>query len=100
MKVYDYYHKNQFILIDGKDVSFQSYDSEVVRIKDNVIWLGRNWDYSNTTLRHLYLFLQEYCYWLWLEIEETKQLKKFNSYLTTINYMINNDMLNYDYDII
>lgn len=100
MKVRQFKHANQFILIDGNDVSFQSYESEVLRIKDNVVWFGRDWNYSMTTLKHLYEFVQEYCYWLWLEIEETKKVNHFNSYVATIKYMINNDMLNYDYDII
>lgn len=61
MKVEQFYSKNQFRLY-GKGVnSFQSYDSLVVSIdaKGNIT-LGRDWDYSTTTSKYVYLFLEEY----------------------------------------
>lgn len=40
----------------------QSYDSLVVKISydGNKIVLGRDWDYSTTTSKHVYMFLEEY----------------------------------------
>ena len=47
---------------DVKRISFQSYDSECCRIDYNegnvVVTFGRDYNYSNTTLRHLYGFLR------------------------------------------
>lgn len=61
MRVEQFYSKNQF-RIYGKGINnFQSYDSLVVSIDANgVITLGRDWDYSITTSKYVYLFLEEY----------------------------------------
>ena len=54
--------KNQFVIVfvDGSIV-FQSYDSTIATIDyyGNVT-LGRRWDYSATTRKHLYSFLRKY----------------------------------------
>ena len=59
---------NQFKITDFDNhgdvsrISFQSYDSECCRIDYNdgnvVVTFGRDYNYSNTTLRHLYGFLR------------------------------------------
>ena len=61
MKVRNLENKNQFILEDEKTIIFQSYDSTIAIYNKNskVIVLGRDWDYSKTTLKHLYLFIDE-----------------------------------------
>lgn len=63
MKVEQFYNKNQFHLYgEGKDL-LQSYNSLVVVIdpqNEDKIILGRDWDYSTTTSKHVYLFLEEY----------------------------------------
>ena len=61
MKVEKFYNKNQFIIRgEGKTV-FQSYQSEIAEIdKNGNLTLGIDWDYSRTTLKHLYLFLNNY----------------------------------------
>lgn len=61
MKVENFYNKNQFIIRgEGKTV-FQSYKSEIAEIsKNGKLTLGIDWDYSITTLKHLYLFLNDY----------------------------------------
>jgi hypothetical protein len=51
---------NQFIINTPKATYFQSYDSVVAKIDEkrgNLI-LSDNWDYSNTTRKHLYIFLR------------------------------------------
>ena len=54
---------NHFIIYTPKATYFQSYQSVVAKIdkKGNLI-LSENWDYSNTTRKHLYIFLRMYGY--------------------------------------
>ena len=65
MKVQNFLHANQFI-IDNEDwlVTFQSYNSKIVDIDYNnkIVWIYKDWDYSKTTLRHFYAFLNEYAF--------------------------------------
>lgn len=65
MKVEQFEHANQFrIYGEGKNI-LQSYNSKVVEITEyqgcyQCITLGRDWDYSTTTSKHVYDFLDEY----------------------------------------
>ena len=60
--VQQFYNKNQFIINTEKEITFQSYDSTIATInkKTGVLTFGADWDYSTTTLKHLYLFLNDY----------------------------------------
>lgn len=60
--VQQFYNKNQFIINTEKEITFQSYDSTIATInkKTGVLTLDKDWDYSHTTLKHLYLFLNDY----------------------------------------
>lgn len=63
MKVKQFYNKNQFVITDDKSKKtvFQSYASTIAEIDDTgKLTLFRDWDYSHTTRKHLYLFLQDY----------------------------------------
>ena len=61
MKVEQFYNKNQFHLYGAGIDILQSYDSTVVSINNNgTITLGLDWDYSTTTSKHVYMFLEEY----------------------------------------
>lgn len=62
IKVSNFYNKNQFLIEDDEKLIFQSYDSTVAILENGQLILGKNWDYSNTTLRHLYKFLEDYYY--------------------------------------
>ena len=64
MKVEQFYNKNQFIIFGGDAiVTFQSYQSIIANFnKKGTLNLFKNWDYSKTTLKHLYLFLNDYKY--------------------------------------
>ena len=54
---------NQFVIRHNGEVFFQSYNSLVAKIdKDNVLHLSQYWDYSNTTMKHLRIFLDDYGY--------------------------------------
>ena len=62
MYIRQFYNKNQFIMNDEKKIVFQSYDSIIAVIdkKSGEIVFGNDWDYSKTTRKHLYLFLNDY----------------------------------------
>lgn len=64
MYIKQFYNKNQFIMNDDKKIIFQSYDSIIAVIdkKSGKIVFGNDWNYSNTTRKHLYLFLNDYKY--------------------------------------
>ena len=52
---------NKFIIKTTKTIYFQSYRSVVAKIdKNGRLILSENWDYSNTTRKHLYIFLRMY----------------------------------------
>lgn len=59
MKIEQFKNKNQFIIRDEGKIFLQSYDSLVAKIENGVLYLGDDWDYSQTTLRHLYAFFDE-----------------------------------------
>lgn len=69
MKVEQFINKNQFHLYNCNGEKYdtdilQSYNSQVVLIKEKAwgkeITLGIDWDYSTTTSKHVYAFLEEY----------------------------------------
>ena len=72
MKVEQFYNKNQFIIESENLIEFQSYKSLVANInkKTGILTLGIDWDYSNTTMRHLYLFIDDYKHYLKKDICE------------------------------
>ena len=59
-----FYNKNQFIMDDDKKIVFKSYNSIIAVIdkKTGALFFGNDWNYSNTTRKHLYLFLSDYKY--------------------------------------
>ena len=63
MKVEQFLNRNQFRLYDTNINILQSYNSKVVEIKGHeyqFIILGKDWDYSTTTSKHVYAFLDKY----------------------------------------
>lgn len=64
MKVENLENKNQFIILgDNGEIEFQSYSSRIAKInKSGSLELSSRWDYSKTTLKHLYIFLDKYFY--------------------------------------
>ena len=60
MKVEQFYALNQFHLYGEGKQCLQSYNSLVVKIENYTITLGRDWDYSTTTSKYVYMFLEEY----------------------------------------
>lgn len=53
--------KNQFVILgDEGEAIFQSYDSIIAKIEGGEVDFGKNWDYSTTTSKYLYKFLNQY----------------------------------------
>lgn len=59
---------NHFIIVEGNKRILQSYDS-IVAIVDrdaegsDLLTLGRDWDYSRTTMKYVHQFLQQTLGW-------------------------------------
>ena len=58
--------RNQFIITEGNTTVFQSYGSRVCEIVkpcgmgfDTLVRFGNDWNYSQTTSKHLYNFLRQ-----------------------------------------
>lgn len=99
MKVKNFYNKNQFLIESDELIQFQSYDSLVASIdkKKGILILGIDWDYSNTTMKHLYIFIDDFRYYLKKDINELfiylyreKNKRKY------IQKLIDNKKIEYD----
>lgn len=102
-KAEQFYNKNQYVLRDGKGIIFQSYNSiiAVYNYDDKTLTLGKDWDYSTTTSKHLYLFIDDYVdtltdegYLLSSEIRSTSNKRKL------INKYIEKGIINYEEDLV
>ena len=58
--------RNQFVIKEKKTTAFQSYNSRICEIVkpcgmgfDVLVRFGRDWNYSQTTAKHLYSFLRQ-----------------------------------------
>jgi len=62
MKIQQLENKNQFVIDNESEVFFQSYNSLIARYdrKKQTLQLSEDWNYSNTTRKHLYLFIRNY----------------------------------------
>lgn len=83
MKVEQFKVKNQFIIRDGDKAIFQSYNSTIA-IVENIgigkvqITLGADWNYSTTTSKYLYMFLEKEAglYELYSQSNKRKYIEK------------------------
>ena len=92
MKVEQFKNKNQFRIYGNGENNLQSYDSLVCTITNyqgckQCVILGRDWDYSNTTRKHVYLFLEEYAD---VRLNNVPNKRKF------IQELINQNIIKYD----
>lgn len=91
-KIKQFYVKNQFINESDDVVIFQSYDSLIASYdKTNKILVldSYYWDYSRTTIKYLYRFINEYCYNIFhSNINSKKQVK----HLINNGYIILKDL--------
>ena len=103
MKVRQLENKNQFIMENEKEVIFQSYDSIIAiinKITKNLT-LGCDWDYSRTTLKHLYIFLREYQYNLdYIEQHEILNALQSNNTKKYIQNLIDKKTIKYESELI
>lgn len=101
MKLEQFYNKNQFIIRgEGKTV-FQSYASTIAEIdKNGQLTLGIDWDYSRTTLKHLYLFLNDYIILLNANLKEyIKELQNKSNKKAYIQKLIDDGTIKYNEDL-
>lgn len=54
--------RNQFTIYNDGKRYFQSYDSLIAEWDGDKLTLGRDWDYSVTTMKYLWIWLREECY--------------------------------------
>lgn len=54
---------NQFVIRTKKATYFQSYRSVVCKLDGINIVLSTDWEYSKTTMKHLYIFLRSMGYY-------------------------------------
>lgn len=95
MEVSQFYNKNQFIITSDRKTVFQSYNSTIAVIDEKGLTLGRNWDYSKTTMKHLYLFLEEKCY-----LEVWRNIQDKSNKRAAIQKMIDDGLIVYDESLI
>lgn len=75
-------NKNQFYLEDANGVEwFQSYSSLVAKVEGGILSLGSAWDYSHTTLKHLYIFLLNWVYCKNINDDELRASKNKRAYI-------------------
>ena len=88
MKIKNFHHLNQFVLSDWSKDYFQSYQSMICKVAHDkselTFWC--DWDYSITTLKHLYMFLYEY---VWIDGLNKKSLQKAIDEWSITNWYIN-----------
>lgn len=95
LKVFQFYNKNQFLLKGSEKVIFQSYQSTVALWEPykQTLTLGVDWDYSHTTLKHLYMFINEYVTIKELNCYEFRTCKNKKAY---IKKLIDKDIIKFD----
>lgn len=64
---------NQFVIKTTKATYFQSYNSVVCKLDGINIMLSTDWDRSNTTRKHLYIFLRQNGYY---NLSTAKEVRK------------------------
>lgn len=74
IKVGEELGKNQYVLLTGKDIIFQSYNSTIAIVRcGELIYIGTDWNYSRTTSKFRNLFFKKYL----KKLDTTKELKKY-----------------------
>lgn len=76
IKIIEELGARQTIIGTGKDIIFQSYNSTIAIIRlGELIYIGKDWDYSKTTSKFRNIFFKKYL----KKLDTTKELKKFIS---------------------
>lgn len=78
--VKQFHNKNQFLILGDDFATFQSYNSTIATIENKgtkyKLTVYGDWDYSQTTLKHFYLFIKEFMPDFWALYLEHAQNKK------------------------
>lgn len=65
---------NQFEIFNNGNIVFQSYSTLIAKVDDNgYLYVTKYWDYSKTTMKHLWIFLE--CHG-WSAISNPKEMRK------------------------
>ena len=51
--------RNQFVVEKDGKTYFQSYETIIAEVNKDKVTLSKDWVYSTTTLKHLYIFLRQ-----------------------------------------
>lgn len=103
-KVKQLENKNQFLMEDEKQAIFQSYDS-IIAIYDkenHSLTFGCDWDYSKTTLKHLYIYLRDVIYYD-MTLEQKQDIMEALQSANTrkaLQKLIDNKKINYESELI
>ena len=84
---------NQFVIYNDGKTYFQSYNSLIAEWDGERLTLGRDYDYSVTTIKYLHMWIDKYCpYSLSREIANAPG----GSYSKKLKWLIDNDGITYN----
>lgn len=89
---------NQFVIEDRNNFYFQSYDSIVAKRDGRVFTLGRDFDYSRTTSKHLHTFMEEYAPGTLYRIKQ--EIPSYNSFSDMLRKAIKKGIVQYDEEMV
>ena len=89
-------NKNQFVIKTNEALFFQSYSSICAICKDGKLTFGVNWDYSNTTRKHLYIFIEGWCYIAIEDREAIYNALSSSNKRKAFQKLIDDGIINYD----
>lgn len=89
---------NQFVIEDGNEICFQSYDSLVCKVVNSKVILGCDFDYSRTTAKHLHTFMEEYAPGTLYRIKQ--EIPSYNSFSDMLRKAIKKGIIQYDENMV
>lgn len=89
---------NQFVIEDGNNFYFQSYDSLVAKREGRVFTLGRDFDYSRTTSKHLHTFMEDYAPGTLYRIKQ--EIPSYKSFSDMLRKAIKKGIIQYDGEMV
>lgn len=85
---------NQFEIYDNGKVYFQSYESLIAEVEiGGSVVLGRHWDYSRTTMKHLNAFLREHAYFTFESVDYEVNAKNIRKLIDNGTILYNAEMV-------